>query len=104
MILVTKKNVTVELLTTLVGGSVTGSTRIPRVAKKFHLLTRRGVQTAEIMRKGVAPHIFFIKHTTNSPHATVRVGTESRYIGGSISKLVELIKKEEYDFYMRRYY
>lgn len=104
MLLVTKKNVTVELLTTLVGGRVTGSTRIPRVSKKFHLLTRKGVQTVEILRKGFAPHIFFIKHTPNSPHATVRVGTESRYIGGSITKLVELIKKEEYGFYMRRHY
>lgn len=104
MLLVTKKNVTVELLTNLVGGRVTGSTRIPRAAKKFHLLTRKGVQTVEILRKGFAPHIFFIKHTPNSPHATVCVGTESRYIAGGIATLVELIKKEEYDFYMRSYY
>lgn len=95
MILITKGNVTVELLNTLVG-----------VSKKFRLLTRKGVQVAEIVRSTVITRQddFFIRHVPHSPYAITRRGTNCTYLSGSIVELVDLLKKEEYGFYIREDY
>ena len=95
MILVTKKNVTVELLREIVGGTTS-----VRVSKKFLLQTRRGIHTAEI--RGRDRGGYLVRHISNSPYAVIHKGSSSTYITGSITKLVDTIKNEDYDFFTRR--
>lgn len=98
MILVTKDNVSVELLKKIIGGT---AGRV-QIAKKFLLQTSKGIHTAELRSRSSAyPYQFVVKHIVNSPYAVIRKGSSSTYIGGDVTKLAEIIKNEDYDFYVR---
>lgn len=98
MILVTKNNVSVELLTKIAGGTVGRG----QVDKKFLLQTSKGVHTACLRNSYANPIRFLVKHISNSPYAVIRRGSSSTYIGGTLTALVNLIKNEDYEFFIRR--
>lgn len=98
MILVTNKNVTVELLKKVLGGA---AGRV-QVSEKFLLQTRKGIHTAELRSTNSAYTRFVVRHIANSPYATICKGSHSTYIGGTVSQIANLIKDENYDFFTRR--
>ena len=98
MLLVTKDNVSVELLKKIIGGA---ADRV-EVSEKFLLQTSRGIHTAELRGRGNGSTGYLVRHIFNSPYAIIRKGSSSSYIVGSITELVNTIKNEDYDFFTRR--
>lgn len=94
MILVTKNNVSAELLKKIIGER--------QVSEKFLLQTSKGIHTTEIHSRSRTSAVYMVKHIYNSPYAVIHKGRGSTYISGSIAKLVCRIKNEDYDFYIRK--
>lgn len=97
MILVTKNNVSPELLKKIIGGT---AGRV-RVEKAFLLQTSKGIHTALLCSRSRAGAGYMVKHMHNSPYAVIRKGSSSTYIGGTVTELTHCIKNEDYEFHIR---
>ena len=94
MILVTKNNVSAELLKKIIDDR--------RGRRKFLLQTCKGIHTAELHSSMEGGTRYIVRHIANSPYAVILKGSSSTYIGGNVTTIARCIKNEDYDFFIRR--